>query len=213
MCEILLAEWQFTSAYDSNAYVIPDGCRDLIMRLTPGEKPDWFISSLAGSTCGVPISAGVIMRGFRLQPGVQFCEEQLLACVVSQPADSHDILSRLADSVRLSVSVTEALECLASDVETVAQAAYDLGVSPRSLQRLLARETGQPPVFWFQLARVRKSARAIMTSHALADTASRYGYADQAHMSREFRRWLGVSPANMRTETEIQEQLQHAGYA
>jgi AraC-like DNA-binding protein len=38
----------------------------------------------------------------------------------------------------------------------------------------------------------------VFTDDPIADVAFTVGYADQAHMTREMRRWFGVTPAAMR---------------
>ena len=161
----------------------------------------------------VPIQAGVCIHGFRLQPGVQIREEKLLASIEDWPVETGEVQNRLADFVSLSPSVSEALESLAFGFATVAHAAKGLGVSQRTLQRLLVRQTGRSPIFWLQLARVRKAARSTSQAQSLVATADLYGYADQAHMCREFKRWLGVTPAKISAELDIQKQLLQTGYA
>ncbi|MBL4707587.1 MAG: AraC family transcriptional regulator [Flavobacteriales bacterium] len=209
----LLAQWQSNSETNTTAIVIPDGCRDLIMRMSPGKTPYWFVSSLGSCTYTVSIKAGVFMQGFRLKPGVRIDEERLLASIQNQNIEFEDVYCRLASSVHLSPSVSEALDCLASDVGSVARAARELGVGQRSLQRLLTRETGQPPVYWMLLARVRKSARAVLGPRPLAEIAVNHRYADQAHMSREFKRWLNISPLKTKFEIEVLKQLSQPGYS
>ena len=213
MNNILLAEWQASAGDDTSAIVIPDGCRDLIVRHAPGEKSQWFVSSLEESTYRVPIEAGVAMQGFRLQPGARISEELLLKSFQNKPLEIDNVRCRLESYVHVPASVTEALACLASSTCSVAGAARELGVSTRSLQRLLKRETGHSPAFWIQLARVRKAARATFESLPLVEIAAMYGYSDQAHMTREFKRWLNVSPSKVRFENEIVEQLSQPGYA
>ncbi|MEE9322003.1 MAG: helix-turn-helix domain-containing protein [Granulosicoccus sp.] len=213
MNNILLAEWQASPRDDTSAIVIPDGCRDLIMCHAPGEKPQWFVSSLEESTYTVPIKADVAMQGFRLLPGARIDEELLLMSVQNMPVDIDEVSCRLDSYSYVSSSVTEILTCLAVSTNSVASAAHELGVSSRSMQRLLKRETGHSPAFWLQLARVRKAARAVLETSPLAEIAAIYGYSDQAHMTREFKRWLNISPARVRFSSEIVEQLNQPGYA
>ncbi len=42
MTSTLLDVWQSAPTTDTTAIVVPDGCRDLIVCKTPGEKPYWF---------------------------------------------------------------------------------------------------------------------------------------------------------------------------
>lgn len=212
MTKTLLAVWQSAPKTDTTATVIPDGCRDLIVRLSPGERPHWFVSSLEDHTYTVSIEAGVFMKGFRLQPGVRIDEARLLASVQHRQFDFEDLCCRISSFVRLSAPVVDALDCLASDVGSVARAARQLGVSQRSLQRLLARETGRSPAYWMLLARVRKSARSVREPIPLAEIAAMHGYADQAHMSREHKRWLNVSPSKLRCGFKVLDQLSEPGY-
>ena len=46
----ILDIWQSAPKTDTTAIVVPDGCRDLIVRKIPGEKPYWFLSSLEEHT-------------------------------------------------------------------------------------------------------------------------------------------------------------------
>jgi AraC-like DNA-binding protein len=213
MNNILLAEWQASPGDDTSAIVIPDGCRDLIVSHAPGEKPQWFVSSIEECSYTVPIEAGVAMRGFRLQPGARINEELLLKSVQHKSLEIDKVRCRLESYVHVPISISEALACLASNAGSVAGAARELGVSTRSLQRLLKRETGHSPACWIQLARVRKAARATLELLPLVEVAAMYGYSDQAHMTREFKRWLNVSPSRVRFENEIVEQLSQPGYA
>ena len=62
------------------------------------------------------------------------------------------------------------------------------------------------------LARARKAARALYSSLGLAEIAELHGYADQAHMSREFKRWFNTSPSVLRNLPSILNQLYDEGY-
>ena len=212
MTEIILAEWRSAPRSDTCVSVIPDGCRDLIMHVAPGAAPYWFVSSLDARTYTVSIGAGAFMKGFRLRPGARINEERLLASVQRRHCRDEEIRDRISGFTCLPPRVAGALDCLASGVGSINEAAARLGVSRRSLQRLLKRETGPPPAFWLMLARVRRAARTVSEQLPLAEIAALHGYADQAHMSRDFRRWLNVSPSELRSGSSILTQLSQPGY-
>ncbi|MEZ5703035.1 MAG: helix-turn-helix domain-containing protein [Burkholderiaceae bacterium] len=127
--------------------------------------------------------------------------------------DTPSLLAQIEAAVRLDARVVEALRALSAE-RTVQAATAQLGVSERTLQRLLKPATGRAPVYWKRLARLRQTARAL--SHgpagALADVACAQGFADQAHMSREIRSWLGVSPGQLQQRSSLLYLLNEPGF-
>ncbi|MFO6419324.1 helix-turn-helix domain-containing protein [Hylemonella sp. W303a] len=107
------------------------------------------------------------------------------------------VLAALEEHTRLDPCVQEALHTLAH-AHSVRHAVKALGVSQRGLERLTQQATARPPRFWLALARVRRAVRDLGTARPLAEIAADHGYADQAHFSRECRRWLGQSPSMLR---------------
>lgn len=213
MTDTLLAAWRFEAQHDSFQLIIPDGCRDLILRQPAQGRAHWFVSSLDDCIRQVPVSRGEVFSGYRLKPGTILDEAALLA---SLPDDtvSHDVaLSRLDDFTRLCDSTTEALTCLALCPGRVEAVATRLGVGLRTLQRTVLSKTGRSPVYWRQLARVRRAGRAVCGDGSLADIAAEFGFADQAHMSRELKRWLGVGAALLRRGCAQRGPLFQSGYA
>lgn len=79
-------------------------------------------------------------------------------------------------------------------IDTLAQ---QLGKSPRQLQRLFLEQVGVSAKFFACVVRVQHAQALIATSPVtgLADIAAQTGYADQAHMTRDFARLAGSSPA------------------
>jgi AraC-like DNA-binding protein len=209
---LVLAAWTHVAAGPGQACVLPDGCRDLIMRKVPGERPHWFVSPLSGGPEWVALQAGVTLHGFRLLPGVAVEEDALVAAVQGREWEVGDILSRLDAVCRRPDAVAEALDCLASGVESVSEAARLLGVGVRSLQRVTLAGTGRPPGFWLQLARARRAARAVFDGEAIAQAAYTHGYADQPHMTRAFQRWFGASPARLCRTPALGRLLRDPGY-
>jgi len=212
MNDNLLATWKFSADTSSTTLILPDGCRDLIMREVGGERPCWFVSSLFDQSKSVSMRAGSVMTGFRLKAGVRVKKDCLLDSVVNIFPEDDEIFNCLDDFTFRNHCVEEALECLASEVKSVAHAAARIGVSQRTLQRLLMRETKRSPVYWLMLARVRKAARSLSEPVPLIEIADIFGYADQAHMSREFKHWFNISPSALRDSPEILNQLSHSGY-
>jgi AraC-like DNA-binding protein len=75
-------------------------------------------------------------------------------------------------------------------VEELAEA---LGCSRRHLAKHFAREVGAPPKVAARLIRF-EAARARLGSVPLARLAAEHGFADQAHLAREFRALGGAPP-------------------
>jgi AraC-like DNA-binding protein len=100
----------------------------------------------------------------------------------------------------------------------VARVGRELGVSVRTLERLFADHVGFAPRTYQRLRRAGAVAEALEreappegTARAwekagrrapvmLSDLAHRFGYADHAHMTREFGRIMGVTPSAYRRE-------------
>ncbi|WP_299404101.1 helix-turn-helix domain-containing protein [Acaryochloris sp. IP29b_bin.148] len=211
MTDCILAIWQYTATTNGSAIVIPDGCRDVILSVPLDDRPTWRITALDTQTRKVDVRQGVNLIGVRLKPGTQIQEQQLLN-TLSTCINDQDIRDPINHFCNLSREVAESLDCLKSQPRTVTSAAAWLGVTPRTLQRTITSQTGQPPRFWLQLARVRQAAQALQTSLPLIDIANAHGYADQAHMSRDIKHWLGLSPTELSSDTEQFERLTDLGY-
>ena len=71
------------------------------------------------------------------------------------------------------------------------------GIAPRTLQRLFARNAGVSPTWVLRRYRLLEVAEAVRQGQAVswAETAADLGYADQAHLNREFRAATGRTPA------------------
>ncbi len=212
MCDLLLSSWHSASKSKGSVTIIPDGCRDLILKIEPGKQATWFISPLFDQTKIISTEANTVYFGYRMRPGVHIAEKKLLCSVQNCNDNSSSIIDMLSDHTTINHSLKEALSCLASQVNNVKLAAKALGVSLRTLQRLVYQETHRPPTYWMSLARARKTARALKTPHSLADIAEIHGYADQSHMNREFRRWFNTTPGQMRQTPSLLDQLHNKGY-
>ncbi|WP_394826681.1 AraC family ligand binding domain-containing protein [Pendulispora albinea] len=81
---------------------------------------------------------------------------------------------------------------------TLGDLAQCAGMSDFHFARLFARTTGMSPHRYVVQRRVTQACRLLRGSRgpmALADVAATVGFADQAHLTRHFKRITGVTPA------------------
>jgi len=74
-------------------------------------------------------------------------------------------------------------------------------LSPFHLHRVFARETGLPPHGYLIQVRVNRARELLRRGLAPADVALLTGFADQSHLTRHFRRRVGITPGRFRAET------------
>ncbi|GIG41709.1 helix-turn-helix domain-containing protein [Cellulomonas phragmiteti] len=69
------------------------------------------------------------------------------------------------------------------------------GMAERALQRLLRRRTGLSPKWLIQRRRLHEAAERLRAGQvSVAQVAAQLGYADQPHLTRDFRRVTGLTP-------------------
>jgi AraC-like DNA-binding protein len=95
-------------------------------------------------------------------------------------------------------------------VRRVEQIATLAGISVRTLQRLFDYHVGVSPSFVIRRWRIIEAAEAARKAtdtggewSGWATVAAELGYADQAHLTRDFRRHLGTSPATYLAQTNV----------
>jgi AraC-like DNA-binding protein len=208
----LLQSWRHTAADAGGSVVLPDGCVDLIGFQRPGAAVCWKLSPLIDRSSHIDTPAGQRFAGFRLHPGARVNAVTLLRAVEGlELDDTPAVLDRLDATTSTDARVGEALLALASERD-LRHALRQLGVSERSLQRLIGSATGRPPLYWKRLSRLRRTARALRGDGPLAQVATDHGFADQSHMNREFRHWLGLTPAQVGADLDLQRLLGEKGY-
>lgn len=138
-----------------------------------------------------------------------FPEDDALVPAVLEPAADQDALAALASwlqarcsaardpQIQLATAIVEHISRAPelTSVERVAQAA---GVSVRPLQRLFRDYVGASPKQVLRRFRLQEAAVRLEQDprYALADLAAELGYADHAHLSRDFKAATGRSPAS-----------------
>lgn len=106
----------------------------------------------------------------------------------------------LDDDARLANAVADLIDGDPTVVR-VTDVATKLGVSVRSLQRLCQRFVGMTPAAMIRRRRRQEAAEAVRADPGvdLAGLAADLGYADHAHLTRDFRAVLGFTPSGYRS--------------
>jgi AraC-like DNA-binding protein len=76
---------------------------------------------------------------------------------------------------------------------SITRLAFDTGVSRRQFERCFREQVGLPPRLYARIVRFQRAFQALGSASG-ASIAAHYGYADQAHLVREFRRFAGTTP-------------------
>ncbi|MBF3131425.1 helix-turn-helix transcriptional regulator, partial [Pseudomonas aeruginosa] len=78
------------------------------------------------------------------------------------------------------------------------QAAF-CGLSPWQVLRRFRRHCGLPPHQWLTQLRLERALPLVLRGEQpLSQVAQQFGFYDQAHFSRLFRRTYGLPPARLR---------------
>lgn len=83
------------------------------------------------------------------------------------------------------------------EIRTVGQLAGVAGVTPRTLQRMFVRHAGISPTWVLRRFRLLEAIERVRGGQEVswAEIAVELGYADQAHLTRDFTRTIGVPPS------------------
>ena len=193
----------------------PDGCVELIRRLRGrsfwrGEQPESFVAGLITAPAELELSGDGRFVGIRLWP---WAWNAIGAIRAPQLIDRWSDLGRAAPGLELPGDGAVAVEMLAkalSDVRqsslyaavlqsrSVAELAERSGRPRRWLQRWFKDNIGVSPRTYLRLLRFSETFDDLQAAGSLAGHAAEHGFADQAHMSREFRSMAGSSASAAR---------------
>jgi AraC-like DNA-binding protein len=174
-----------------------------LLREAAGRMP-WFPEpvvidpELADGLRRVHVALGQGIDPFQIEAGLAWLLGELVRRHAAVPVP--DVESRMASSVtRLVLArLSERMSC----PPTLAEMASETGLSRYQLVRAFGAEVGLSPYAWLAQHRVASARALLEEGHGLAETAAITGFADQAHLTRWFRRVVGVTPGNYRNSVQ-----------
>jgi AraC-like DNA-binding protein len=97
--------------------------------------------------------------------------------------------------------VNTVLEMIHSDFDqnlSLEDLAGQVNLSPYALLRLFKKQTGVSPYLLQTGLRIETAKSKLKSGNAFADIAASCGFADQSHMIKQFKKWIGVTPGEYR---------------
>lgn len=174
------------------------GFRKRVVYLEPGLLGDDLIgTAVDGPTFADPALRHRVHQLHRVlaEPGEHWEAESRLAFV------SEHLRLRLGgrppracDPPGVADELRSLLDAHVTDGMTLVRAAELLSAHPTHLVRSFSRRFGLPPHVYLTGRRVDLARRLLLAGLAPADVAVQAGFYDQAHLTRHFARYLGVTP-------------------
>lgn len=210
-----LTLWQSRNDVDST--IPADGCTDLILRndhlFVAGPSTRWIATNSDGDSGSVglrlpPGFAGAVLgtSAVELVDRAAAIEDALphdaaaglrsaMLSVARSPGQVDAISAHVLDRMAPSRPRLNFIRHAAGRAASVGAVAAELGESERTLRRRMLSDFGYG---YATLVRIRRAAQArqfLEQGTTSSEAAAAAGFADQAHLTREFRRLVGLTPA------------------
>jgi AraC-like DNA-binding protein len=91
--------------------------------------------------------------------------------------------------------LVDALRRIQASSVALSDVAVAVGLSPQRLRAMARSELGIPLTRWRIWSRLRRAAEAVQAGASVAEAAVAAGFADQAHLTRQMREMVGLTPA------------------
>lgn len=110
--------------------------------------------------------------------------------------DSHDI-----KNIKSKNQLVKSIEIMSSLVYTkikVADIAKSINLSESHFIRTFKRDFGLTPYSYFMQIKLEQAFKELIKGRKAIDVAIKYGYADQAHLTRLIKKHYGYTPSNVK---------------
>jgi AraC-like DNA-binding protein len=187
----------------------PDGYRYRVLYLDPhaleplmdAEADRGRLLSFRETVVHDPTLADLLDRTHRalILDGCQMLQEELLLSVgellFSRYVDSRAIAATAAANHDRAVSTAQDyLESRPAEKISLRELALVTASSPYRLARMFSAVVGMPPHAYQNQVRIHMARRLLATGTPIACVATQVGFCDQAHLTRVFKKYTGVTP-------------------
>lgn len=117
-----------------------------------------------------------------------------LAQLIVRYAQQRPVLPAIGRETQATRVVREYLETHYAENILLEELAEMTQLMPLRLLRVFRQQMGLPPHTYLIQVRVAQAKRLLRSGMAIAQVASDTGFADQSHLTRHFKRILGVTP-------------------
>lgn len=124
-------------------------------------------------------------------------EEAVIALLARLPRQ-HAPLDRAGNNSLLVRRVQQQLLDDLSQPLTLDMLAQQAGITPAHLVRHFHQACGLPPLAWQMQQRMAEARRQLRAGQSIIEVALATGFADQAHFSKAFSRFCGMTPGRYR---------------
>lgn len=129
--------------------------------------------------------------------GTLECESRILwmmTQLIKRYADIGSTEGHLGREKRAIQQVRQYIDEHFVETVTLNRLAQHVSLSPYYLLRAFRAEVGMPPYAYLESVRIRHTQRLIKAGMPLAEVAAEVGFSSQSHMTRQFKKIIGVTP-------------------
>lgn len=129
--------------------------------------------------------------------GLLECESRILwtmAQLIKQHAATGSTERHLGREKKAIQKVRQYIDDHFAERITLNALAQHVSLSPYYLLRAFGAEVGMPPYAYVESVRIQHTQRLIKAGRPLADAAAEAGFSSQSHMTRHFKKIIGVTP-------------------
>jgi len=185
-------------AHDGRSAHVGEGYRKRVLYLSGDWLPDASASRIARRPTILREAAIAAVRRVHAalkHPGDELAAEHWLLAARDAALEHAGTTPVAVADAPLARRLREMLDARTTDSLTIAGAARELAVNPSHLVRAFSRAYGIAPHRYLVARRVDAARHLLLSGMRAADVAAGTGFHDQAHLTRHFRRVLGVTPA------------------
>jgi AraC-like DNA-binding protein len=211
------ALWSVVAGDAVRSVVAADGCVDLIVLIGRDSRVEVLVHDAAVRAHEALVPAGTQFLGVRLRAGhggpLLERAARLTTAARQHVEAGHDLLG-LGSLVAQHVAEFGGPPAVMRDFLALAEEGRGTArltgavatAAERELQRAARRWLGMTSKAFLRIVRVRAARAAIRLGVPLAAVAAEFGYADQAHLTRDVRELLGVTPRQLKPVGILQDQ-------